>query len=147
MTPVRGLGRHPVMVPVMQGWPAIAKLVLPAASAAHATVAGVVDGLQARDGGAGGLNALHLAVRSGSAPAVRLLLDWARSGGARWAVAAGGPRGISAMHLAALLQDHGEIAALLRGALPKLVCHANPWQYAPRDARYRSFRTALQQTC
>lgn len=90
---------------------------LPAALATHATVAGVIDSLQARDGGAGGLTALHLAVRSGSAPTVRLLLDWARAGGARWAVAAGGPRGISAMHLAAVLQDHGEIAALLRGAL------------------------------
>ena len=89
---------------------------LPAASAAHETIAGVIDSLQAPDGGAGGLTALQLAVRSGSSPTVRLLLDWARHGGARWAVASGGLRGITSMHLAALLQDHGEVGALLRGA-------------------------------
>ena len=107
---------HDMQLFGFQGWPAIAKMVLPAASAAHGTIAGVIDSLQARDGGAGGLSALQLAVRSGSAPTVRLLLDWAQFGGARWAVASGSLRGITAMHLAALLQDRGEVGALLRGA-------------------------------
>ncbi len=107
-----------------QGWPAIAKLVLPAASTAHHTIAGVIDSLQAPDGGAGGLTALQLAVRSGSNATVRVLLDWARSGGARWAVASGGLRGITSMHLAALLHDDGEVGALLRGARTNRASHA-----------------------
>ena len=64
--PPRALRSHLFVVLTLQGWPAIAKIVLPAASAAHATIAAVIDGLQACDGGpGGGLTALQLAVRSG----------------------------------------------------------------------------------
>jgi hypothetical protein len=55
------------------------------------------------------LSLLHRAVRSGSVGAVRALLHWGRHGGHRWAHDAGGPGGLSALHLAALLGDGGAV--------------------------------------
>ncbi len=49
---------------------------------------------------------------------VQLLLDWASTGGYEWSITVAGPRGITPLHLAALLPDRGAIAKLLTGALP-----------------------------
>ena len=94
---------------------AVARTVLPAAAADSATVAEAVEALQGGCAHAGGLNLLQLAVRSGNAALVAMLLDWATAAGCRWDCACRGPAGITALHLSALLQDDGEIAALLQG--------------------------------
>ncbi len=47
---------------------------------------------------------------------VELLLGWASVGGYEWSVSVPGPRGLTPLHLAALLPD-GAIAKLLAGAL------------------------------
>jgi hypothetical protein len=49
---------------------------------------------------------------------VQLLLDWASMGGYEWSITVAGPRGITPLHLAALLPDHGAIAKLLTGGQP-----------------------------
>lgn len=55
---------------------------------------------------------------------VQLLLDWASMGGFEWSVSVAGPRGITPLHLAALLPDHGAIAKLLTGGQPPWDLHA-----------------------
>lgn len=63
-----------------------------------------------------GLSLLHRAVRSGSPALVRGILDWGAANNYAWAIAAGGPGGITPLHLAALLEDDGVVALLLLDA-------------------------------
>ncbi len=60
----------------MQGWPAVAALVLPAACAGAESVGDVMDALQERMDS--DLTPLHLAVRSGSADLVRHAMSFAK---------------------------------------------------------------------
>lgn len=99
----------------MQGWPSVGELVLPAACADAACVGDVMDGMQDRT--QGGLSPLHLAVRSGSAELVGTLTAWAQRGGYEWCLTTPGPRGLTPLHLAALLPDNAAIATLLLGEL------------------------------
>ncbi|KAK9819901.1 hypothetical protein WJX72_003783 [[Myrmecia] bisecta] len=99
-----------------KGWPAVAQLLLPVACVECRNVAEVVaewDKLTA-----GQLSVLHLAVRSQSADMVALLLDFAACGGFQFDVTKAAARGITPLHLAAMLPDNGAIADLLTDLSP-----------------------------
>jgi hypothetical protein len=98
-----------------QGWAGVAAAVLPLASARCACAADIVAAIHeatAHDG----LSLLHRAVRSGSLPLVRGMLEWGAARGYRWDVGAGGPLGISPLHLAALLDDDAAVLLALLDA-------------------------------
>lgn len=70
--------------------------------------------------GTGGLSLLHRAVRSGSTPLVAWLLQWSTAaeaggggGAGSWHADQRGPLGVTPLHLAALLEDGGVVAAML----------------------------------
>lgn len=48
-----------------------------------------------------------------------MLLTWTSAGGCELRAAAPGPRGLTPLHLAAVLDDGGKLAALLTGALER----------------------------
>lgn len=55
-------------------------------------------------------------MRSGSPALVRGILDWGTANNYRWPISAGGPRGVTPLHLASLLDDDGVIALMLLDA-------------------------------
>jgi hypothetical protein len=61
---------------------------------------------------------------------VEMLLTWASAGGCELRAAAPGPHGLTPLHLAALLDDGGALAALLTGA-PGPCLH--PWKCMQRQ--------------
>jgi hypothetical protein len=111
------------------GWASVAAAVLPLAGARCACAADIVAAIHeatAHDG----LSLLHRAVRSGSLPLVRGMLEWGARHAYSWDVGAGGPLGISPLHLAALLDDD---AAVLLALLARPAARARP--RAARAAR------------
>jgi hypothetical protein len=63
-------------------------------------------------GGAGRLSLLHRAAQSGDADVVATALGWAREAGVSWRADAPGPRGLTPLHLAAVLPDPRAAAAV-----------------------------------
>jgi hypothetical protein len=63
-------------------------------------------------GGARRLSLLHRAAQSGDADTVTLALGWAREAGVSWRADAPGPRGLTPLHLAAVLPDPRAAAAV-----------------------------------
>lgn len=109
---------------MQQGWDAVAEMVLPVAGAAAAGVGEAMEAVCER--AQGGLPPLHLAVQSGSGSLVGVLAEWAGRGGCAWNPAAASPRGVTPLHLAALLPDGAAIASLLLGAAPPSGCFLLP---------------------
>jgi hypothetical protein len=98
-----------------QGWLAVAGAVLPLAQACGSCAADIVAAIHAATPH-DGLSLLHRAVRSGCPELVRGVLAWGAAHGYAWPIGAGGPRGISPLHLAALVDDGGTTALLLLDA-------------------------------
>ena len=65
----------------------MARAVLPAAAADCSSIGEAIQLLQAAQSHSAGLDAMQLAIRSGSSAMVYLLCQWAESGSAHWAVA------------------------------------------------------------
>ncbi|KAL0035224.1 hypothetical protein WJX79_007134 [Trebouxia sp. C0005] len=96
------------------GWASISELLLPIVSAMAATASELVADLEriCDDG----LTLLHHVVRSRNASLVSLVLTWGINNGHVWDCTAAGPAGLTALHLAALLDDGGRIADELTDA-------------------------------
>lgn len=92
---------------------AVAELAL---SVAAADMEGATELVEALDAMAGpNLTFLHAAVRSQNTELVEVLLEWACTEDYRFKIDAPGPRGVTPLHLAALIPDNGDMADLLTG--------------------------------
>jgi hypothetical protein len=58
-------------------------------------------------------------------PQVEMLLEWASGGGCELRAACPGPRGLTPLHLAAVMDDAGRMATLLTG-VPHPCCRLCP---------------------
>ena len=102
---------------IQRKWPALTRVALSAAivdqPASEAMSAADVIAV-----GTTGMSLLQLAVRTQSSDMLAQLLNWGRSMGHEFKSTTPGRRGLTALHLAALVHDGGLIAALLTAACP-----------------------------
>ena len=103
---------------IQRKWPALAGLALSACVLDGTSPSEAMASSDVHSVGTTGMALLQLAVRTQSADMVTLLLNWGRSKGHEFKATTPGRRGLSAIHLAALISDGGLIAALLTAACP-----------------------------
>jgi len=103
---------------IQRKWPALAGLALSACVLDNTSPSEAMSSSDVYAVGTTGMSLLQLAVRTQSAAMVTLLLNWSRSKKHEFKATTPGRRGLSALHIAALISDGGLIAALLTAACP-----------------------------
>jgi hypothetical protein len=130
-----------VTVAVARKWPALLRVICPAASPSdvQASISALSRRSNTTDEGnngtsestaaaTDGLALLHMVAASGSVDLVDALEEWGRSAGHTWLCQAAGSAWITPLHIAAILDDNAAMATALTN-LFGISCHRS-WYYA-----------------